>query len=386
MTALTCPFCNTAFDLPSLPGRVVCPRCGEAIPAKMLPAKTGPAITAAERQGPSETAPGRLGLRPVTLFGILLLVGSLVGLGLWYSSTSQKPDSAGSGSKAPPATRPPNALPGLLRLPPETQIALALQPAPLIQYAERVGLSPEAMLAELGLPVGLVSGLKNAGIPPESIDHLVLGVSLSESPLPRLSMALFLREPIAGERHFREAVKFRQNADKPGRAKVDLPGIPLPMEMLTVDATTYLFSSDERSLDGMAKPKENADFLKLGLRESIRKVDPASFAWVATDNLAWADLPTLKLLAPLIQQPDLPKRLKGIRAIALGLTLRPELAAQGSVRFADPKAAGEFETRAKPKLAETKIAMERDEEWVSLTMPGVSFANGIPAILGLFEK
>ena len=78
--------------------------------------------------------------------------------------------------------------------------------------------------------------------------------------------------------------------------------------------------------------------------------------------------------------------MKGIRAIALGLTLRPELAAQGSVRFADPKAAGEFETRAKPKLAETKIAMEGDEEWVSLTMLGVSFANGIPAILGLFEK
>ena len=130
MTALTCPFCNTAFDLPSLPGRVVCPRCGEAIPAKLLPALAGPAITAAERQGPSETAPTRLGLRPVTLFGILLLVGSLVGLGLWYFSPTQQPDTAGPGTKAPPATRPPNALPGLLRLPPETQIALALQPAP----------------------------------------------------------------------------------------------------------------------------------------------------------------------------------------------------------------------------------------------------------------
>lgn len=384
MTVLTCPFCNTSFDAPSLPGRIVCPRCGEAIPAKLLPATAGTIPDATLRAGPVETAP--TGPRPAMVAALVLLIAALVGLGIWYYTAPVPPGNTNTTDRAPPPTRPPYALPGMLYLPAETNAALALQPSALIQYGQRIGKSPEAILADFGLPTGFFAGLKSAGIPFERIDHVVLGVSIADSPIPRLALVLILNEPIAGERQFREAVKLRQNADKPGRAKVELPGLLLPMEMHRVDERIYLFSTDSDALDRMAKPAENADRISASLRDSIRRIDAASFAWAAIDDRDWANLPALKLIAPMLQQPELPKRLTGIRAVAVGLTLTPDLAAQANVRFADPIAAGEFEARSKPKLADTRIAMGLDREWVTLALPGVSFANGIPALLKLFDK
>lgn len=382
MTALTCPYCNTAFDA-SDGERVVCPRCGEAMPAKLLPPGSGPRESGEDRPAPVESKPA---VRAVTIFAALLLIGVIVGLGFWYFGPNQKNLTEATNATVPSATRPPLALPGLRYLPADAQVALALQPSPLLQYAERVGKSPEQLLTDWGLPVGVFNGLKKAGVPLDRIDYFVLSAGFPDVGLPRLSIVLTLREPIRDESEFRRVLNVRQNADKAGRAKVELPGIPLPMEMHKVDDKIYLFSSDGTTLDGMVQPKANAEFLMAGVRDSLGALDPASFAWVATDNRDWANLPTLKLIAPLIQQPDLPKRLKGIRSLALGLTLRPDLAAQANIRFPDAKAAGEFEAKAKPKLAETKIGMEAQKDWVALDLPGASFANGVPVLLGLFDQ
>ena len=382
MTALTCPYCNTAFD--ALDGeRVVCPRCGEAMPAKLLPPGRGPGKSDVDPPAPVESKPG---VRVLAMFAALLLIASLIGLGYWYFGSGQKNGTESTNATVPPATRPPLALPGLRYLSADTQVAIALQPSPLLQYAERAGKTPEELLADWGLPVGVFNGLKKAGVPLDLIDHLVVSAGFPDVGLPRLSIVLALREPIRDESEFRRVLNVRQNADKPGRAKVDLPGIPLPMEMHKVDDTIYLFSSDGATLDGMVKAKANAEFLPAGVRDSLGALDPASFAWIGTDNRDWANLPTLKLIAPLIQQPDLPKRLKGIRALALGLTLRPDLAAQANIRFPDAKAAGEFEAKAKTKLAETKIGIAVEKDWVALDLPGASFANGVPAVLGLFDR
>ena len=382
MTALTCPYCNTAFDAPG-GERVVCPRCGEAMPAKLLPPGSGPRESDGDRPAPVESKPG---VRAVTIFAALLLTGALIGLGFWYFGPNQKNLTEATNASVPPATRPPLALPGLRYLPASAQVALALQPSPLLQYAERAGKTPEQLLADWGLPVGVFDGLKKAGVPLDRIDHFVLSAGFPDVGLPRLSIVLALREPIRDESEFRRVLNVRQNADKPGRAKVELPGIPLPMEMHKVDDKIYLFSSDGATLEGMVQPKPNAEFLPAGLRDSLVALDPASFAWVATDNRDWANLDMLKTIATLIRQPDLPKRLKGIRALAIGLTLRPDLAAQANIRFPEAKAAGEFEAKAKTKLAETKIDMALEKDWVALGLPGVSFANGVPAILNLFDK
>ena len=382
MTALTCPYCNTAFDASDVE-RSVCPRCGEAMPAKLLPPGSGPRESAGDRPAPVESKPA---VRAVRIFAALLLIVALVGLGFWYFGPNQKNVTEATNATVPPATRPPLALPGLRYLPADAQVVLALQPSPLLQYAERTGKTPEELLADWGLPAGVLNGLKKAGVPLEGIDHFVLSAGFPDVGLPRLSIALALREPIRDESEFRRVLNVRQNADKPGRAKVELPGVPLPMEMHKVDDKIYLFSSDGATLDGMVKPKANSDFLPAGVRDSLGTLDPASFAWVASDNRDWANLPVLKLIAPLIRQPDLPKRLKGTRALAIGLTLRPDLAAQVNIRFHDSKAAGEFEAKAKLKLAETKIGLALEKEWIALELPGTSFANGVPVLMGLFDK
>ena len=385
MTALTCPFCNTAFDVPSIPGRVVCPRCGEAIPAKLLPAPTGPAMFTAVRPGPVEPMPASKSPRPVMLAAIGLMLASILGLGIWYYTRTDNADNPNNALKTPPPTRPPLGLPGMVHLHPDTQIVVALQPSPLIQYSERTGQSPEAVLASLGFQTGIFGGLRNAGIPFERIDHFIVGVSFGDSPLPRLSMILFLREPIESERQFREAVKLRQNADIKGRAKVELPSMPLPMEMHKLSDTTYLFSSDEATLEGMIKASESAR-MSAGLRASIQKVDLASFGWIATDDRDWAALPTLKLAAPLIGQPELPKRLRGIRAFAAGLTLRPDLSAVVNVRFADATAARELTTRAQPLLGDNVSYYSPDPEWAGIWMQGSSLQQALPALGKVFDR
>jgi len=82
----------------------------------------------------------------------------------------------------------------------------------------------------------------------------------------------------------------------------------------------------------------------------------------------------------------LPKKLKGIRSLAFGMGLRPDLAAQAHVRFEDAKTASEFEARAQAKLAVTKVAMAVTQEWVMLSMPGGAYADGMAVVLGLFDR
>lgn len=379
MNSLVCPFCNTAFDLPGVPGRVVCPRCGEAIPARRL---AGPTSAGAE-QPSAEMAEANPVRRPPILFGAALLALVLAGLGVWYFTRSPETIPTTPGQPIPLPTRPPISLAALRHLPPDTQIVVAFQPSPLDQYARRAGKTPEAVLAELGVPAALFEGLAKAGIPLDRIDHLAVGASLSGSP--KVSVALFLRKPVEDEGQFREVLKARQNADKPGRARVDLPGFPLPLEMHKLDGTTYLFSTDDKALDAMLKPQDGADFLKAGLRDSLGRLDPASFAWIATDDQNWAELPTLALFAGVAKRPDIPKRLKGVRAVAIGLPLRPDLGAVASVRFADANAAQAFDAKSRPKLAGLPMELAVEKEWVTVQMPESSFAAGVPAALSLFD-
>jgi len=384
MNSLVCPFCNTPFDLPGVPGRVVCPRCGEAIPAKLLPAATVAPRASEDRPAPPEVAPATSGSRIARKVAVLLAAAAVALGGVWYFTVGKPPETVSTLPLfSPPPTRPPMALTALRHLPPDTQIVAALQPSPLFQYADRVGKKPETLLAELGLPAGLFEGLAKAGIPLQQIDHAAVGLGLADSI--KLSVVLYLRKPVENEGHFREVLKVRQNADKPGRATADLPGLPIPVEMHKIDGTTYLFSSDGQALDAMLKPQENANFLKAGLRESIGKLDSASFAWVATDHQNWADLPTVKLLAALAKREEFPKRLKGMRALALGLTLRPDLNGVMAVRLADAAAAAEFDARAKAKLGGPDTMFAVDNDWRTVQVAGSSFANGVPSGLALFD-
>ena len=383
MNALVCPLCNTPFDLPGVPGRVVCPRCGEAIPAKLLPAIAGGSVAAAvDRPAPPEIAPGT-SLRRIVQAVAVLFAAVAVAIGaVRYFKDDPKPD-ATPPMAIPLPTRPPMSLAALRHFPPDTQILAAFQTSPLIQYANRIDRKPEVLLVELGLPVALFEGLAKAGIPLDQIDHIAVGASLAESM--KLSVALMLREPIRSESAFREALKARQNADKPGRSRVDLPGLPLPLDLHKFDGTTYLFSSDATALDAMLKPQENAEFLRPGLRESIGKLDPSSFAWLATDNQNWAELPTLKLLAALAKREDLPKRLKGIRALTTGLGLSSDLSGTTAVRLADAEAIREFEAKARTRIAGPNTQMTADGDWRIVRVTGLTPAVGLPGMRSLFE-
>ena len=394
MTALTCPFCNTPFDLPEIPGRVVCPRCGEAIPAKLLPAVVDNPIAISSRPGPLETAPGEPTRRSYFMVALALICVVSAGSGIWYYSTMKTADTVSTDRAPPAATWPPATLKGLRHLPPDSQIVMALQVSPIVQYGQRNGKPPGAVLADMGLPAEVFAGLRKAGVLLEQIDHIIMGVGFSESPLPKLSVVLFLKQPVYSERQFREVLKFRQNADKLGRATVDIPGLFLPMGMHTIDETTYLFSSDDKTLDRMAGPDPEFDHKKSfgkGLQMSLDSLQLASCAWIITDDLDWANLPILKLAAPLLKQPDLPKRLKGIRSLAIGwmpdqMAGGPLMTMNGVVRFADAKMATEFVARAEPKFDKDNLSIASEREAVRVQAKASFLVEVMPNIIEIFDR
>ncbi len=394
MTALTCPFCNTPFDLPGIPGRVVCPRCGEAIPSKLLPAILETPIAISSRPGPLEMAPMAPTRRSYFLVALVLISVVCAGLGIWYYSTMKTADTVSTDRPSPAATWPPATLKGLRYLPPDSQIVIALQISPIVQYGQRNGKPPGAVLADMGLPSEVFAGLRKAGVLLEQVDHIILAIGFPESPLPKLSIILFLKQPIYSERQFREVLKFRQNADKLGRATVEIPGLFLPMGMHTIDETTYLFSSDDKTLDRMAEPNHEFDFKKSfgkGLQTSLDSLQLASCAWIITDDLDWADLPALKLAAPLLKQPDLTKRLKGIRSLAVGwmpdqMAGGPLMTMNGVIRFADAKMATEFAATAEPKFDKDNLSIASDREAVRVQAKARYLVDEMPKILGIFDR
>ena len=394
MSALTCPFCNTPFDLPGIPGRVVCPRCGEAIPAKLLPVITDNQTPISSPLRPLETIPSLPTRHNYFLIALAFVSVISAGLGIWYYSTVKTADTVSTDPTPPAATWPPATLKGLRHVPSDSQIVMALQVSPIVQYGQRNGKPPGGVLADMGLPSELFAGLRKAGVLLEQIDHIILGIGFPESPLPKLSIVLLLKQPIYSERQFREVLKFRQNADKPRRSTVEIPGLFLPMGMHTVDETTLLFSSDEKTLDTMADP--NPDFeikksFRKGLLASLDSLQVASCAWVITDDLDWANLPMLKLAASLLKQPELTKRLKDVRSLAVGwmpdqMVGGPLITMNGVIRFADPKIAADFATTAQLKFDRDNLNVSSDREAVRIQASSSYLVQEMPKILSLFDR
>src|SRR4051794_2243347 len=131
----TCPFCNALLNTTPEdgPGRVVCPRCGEAVgPATQAP-PTG--------RGRPETAVevSRVRSRRFAWIAVLGLVAVVGGWALWAKWHHIRTPFGGPTPAAQPVVVKPADLPGLGYLPASTDAVLAVQ-VPLL--LERLG--PEA--------------------------------------------------------------------------------------------------------------------------------------------------------------------------------------------------------------------------------------------------
>lgn len=352
MLKLSCPFCNTTFDVVSpVPARIPCPRCDENVPATSLAPPGAHAVEVIDSR------PRTSSLRFWIIVGslVLLAVGAFVADSIW---TSKLPPPPTGNAPAAPATKPPLMMSALRYLPANSQIAFAIQPAVLADYAKRKGQSADRLLNDIGLPPRLFAEFRKLGLEPEQIDQLA--IAMLDTGLG-VSAVLVLRQPLENEAEFRAKLNAKTIADKPGHFTVDL--FKLPMEMKKADDTTYRFAgfSERKLLDTPAAA--GSDHLPQGLRDSLGKLSPSTFVWFATDTVSpdWSANEKVKLLAP-----ELPKRLEMVRAIALGLSTEPELMLALVVGSSDAKALNE-QYRDRLTAAKANVAVEGD--WLQAGVP-----------------
>jgi hypothetical protein len=361
MTAqVSCPYCNAGVALIELPpsGRATCPRCGEAFPVRAVAeagADPDPHLPAASLNGthapPPAERPAGWSLGSLALLGITLgVVVFALGLYAIFHKTPHPPFDPAP-PRNPAATLPPSAVPGLAYLPTDTNIAFALQPGPLLAYAERNHTEPRQVVAQAGIPDRAFALLDRLGLKLEQIDHVVGGLAVTgESVLPRVFVVLALREPPASPDDFRKRLSATQFTAPSGatRYKVDLGG--LPAEMTHPDAKTYLFATEGKDLES-APGRKGSEHLPASLRESLTKLSPASFAWAATGAEHWSEKPSVKAAAAILKQPKLSAQLANLRAAAVGLSLEPELRVTLAARTTDGASAEKLRDRAAIALA-----------------------------------
>lgn len=359
---VACPFCKTQFDLPAVPPtrRTVCPRCGESVPiTSVVESPTDPLPV--QRSSPPSAPPS--GRWVLLSFGLTAII--LAGFAIWWFNHTPATPATTEPTKSnlPPATKPPAMLPAIKYLPRDSQIVAAVQPQQVIQYAERTGQKSSQVFEELGLPKPLREGLTDAGLPPDSIDHLAIAANATDL---WFAAAVVTRKPYDDDT-LREKLKAKVNADKRERATVTLGGVPLHMAF--VNDRTLLFAWQEKHLDAAKKPSAGVPDLPAGVRESVNRLSPSSFVWIATDSTDWTKVKGLELAAGFAKQPELLKRLDGGRAVAAGLSFEPDLTLGVRVKMAEATRTKELVAAMTDRFREAKAAVTTSGEWAEAVIP-----------------
>lgn len=282
----SCPYCNHSFEIAC----AECPRCGEPLrfPGSM------PADSPRENRAKRVIHPSNVFLKAHTIVVLILMLGG-AGVGLLLLSRDPKPNApAQPPSVGTPISEvaPPLELRGLSHLPANCNIVLAVQPGPLLVYAEKHKLDPVELLTKNRVPASMLAALAKAGITLQQIDHIVAGLYLPEKGEEfRIAFVLVLRQKPADEPAFLDALKAKP---VPGGYEVLLDRFPLRMKRAS--ETDWVLGLTGRDLEG----GPTAPGLKAILGERIPR-DAAS--WLAIERAEWTKKP---LVAALLRGTEWP--------------------------------------------------------------------------------
>jgi hypothetical protein len=338
---LSCPSCNTAFALPAPPAdrRATCPRCGDVFPVRGELAEQADGEAESE---PAAPAPGTKHDTRNTKWVAALALGLLgvgVGLGVYYRL-------GGFGSKAEPRPEPPGAatapaqLAALGYLPADCNVLFAVQPGPVLAYAQRTGQDPRELLTRSGVPVQVLGALDQLGLELTQIDHIAGGTSVGDVAFElRITLVLVLRAPPADEGDFLNRMKARRTGGNKPRHEVELA--KLPLTLARVSETVWVFGMTDKDLEAVdrggfgpgatqfrgSETRDGAEKL-VGLREMVASIPPDAAVWAAADDERdWTQKPAVRLLA---KSPEAKKWLPAVSSgrgglVALSFGNRPRI-------------------------------------------------------------
>ena len=294
---ISCPSCNSSFVLAELPDdrRVACPRCGDVFPIRNweevnekpgLQASIAPSLTRRECARWSVQ-------RTVVVALAMGLVGLLAGLGVYYSrgfrtKPTSEPDPQHSVAAISPAR-----LVGLGYLPADTSVVFAVQPGPVLAYAQRTKQDPRELLIKAGIPRQAYDAFASVGLTLQQIDHIAGGVSVGEI---RFALVLVLRRPPGDEEEFLKRLKATKQNGPKERYTIELGGLPLTLARVLPTVWVFGFDSkkDFEAVDRGGHGPGGKQFAP-ALREMIEQhVATEAAAWVATSEERWAEKPLIQ--------------------------------------------------------------------------------------------
>ncbi len=365
-----CPYCNHQVSLTAVPpgGAAVCTLCGELFPV------TGAVHELAGEPVPDAPPPDRPTERSPGLAVLLALLAAVV-LGLigWFVVPKPSPPTVVVvvPQSVGPVTWPPTAVPLLTYLPPDTGLAVVVQPGPLLAHAKRTDTDPQKLLADLGVPDRVFTTLTGLGLSLDRLDQVAGGLVFpADNAIPRVMLAFKLTGPPTD---LLAKLKAEREKKANGRQRYRAVFGGLPVKVEERDGV-WLFATADADLD--RPTRAGSEQLPTGLRDSLAQLSPSAFAWVATDVADWAGKPTVQLALQASKRPDLADKLKLGRAAAIGLSLEPDLKAKLAVKAAgDDKA---LQERLADGVAGKEVLVGGSDGWVTLT----ANPTDVPSLIG----
>lgn len=197
-TTFSCPFCNHGFAAEQVPR--TCPRCGEFL-------RTAAGFETTETPASSIDLGKRVkrSLKHAMLASLLIIL-AVVAAAVWKLRQEKPNNFVPNLPPNQPST--PLELSGLQYLPPRCNVVFAVQPGPLLVYAERTKQDPVELLTRNRVPVSIIGALGKAGVTLQQVDHVVGGVYVPDKNEElHVGFVLVLRQKVADEKAFLEALK-----------------------------------------------------------------------------------------------------------------------------------------------------------------------------------
>lgn len=370
---LSCPSCNTAFELDAVPAdrRAACPRCGDVFPVKGAAAEASadaPLVLApvpAVRTGPPvhkcKWSVGR-----IAAAGLVL---ALLGFGIGLAVYSQRPPRTRTETPQPaPLTiataTPPAQLAGLGYLPAECNAVFAVQFGPILNYGARLSMYPRDLLGQADVPTTVIDVIESTGLALGQIDHVAGGLFVpSGAEELRVALVLVLKVPLADRDAFLKKLKARPEPGGKSRYAIELGRLPVAPLLTSVSPTVWVFGLSAGDLAAAEKGGFGPGGVQFrgteseGLRRMIGAVPPTAAIWAAADDdREWADKPLVKALA---QSPEGKKwlgALGGARGGAFAISLGEQPRMRLFVRTAETATADRVRAYFQARAAEVGSA------------------------------
>jgi len=358
----SCPYCNHAFTLTQPAARVTCPRCGETIPMR------GATAPATARKADATIDLGsmvrqRLKLAFLASFVIFLLIAAVA---FWKIRQEQKRNELPPPFLPPvsAATTPPLELRGLAFLPSNSNILFAVQPGPLLVYAEKSKQDSVELLTRNRVPASFLGTLAKAGVTLQQIDHLVGGFYIPDKDEElRIAFALVLRQRLPDEAKFLEFLQAKPDP-KLGPDRFDVQFDKCSLRMRRASDTVWAFGLSAKDF---AEGTELAPGMRSILTERVPR-DAA--AWLATDRAEWTKKPVIAaLLNAASWPPDRIAILAKGRAAAASYSFSDSPRLSLSVQCSDEVSATQLRTYFKGLATGERSSAGGEGDWAVLEKP-----------------